>query len=141
MSSLRSLPPTAAVALLLIGSAAVAQDYVAQDYVAQDYVAQDYVAQDYVAQDYVAQDYVAQDYVAQDYVAQDYVAQDYVAQDHAAQDQPKLQPTHDVEITYDVTRPQQPRHASACVGSPASTWSASKRRAGRPLFSIAMRIP
>jgi hypothetical protein len=64
MSSLRSLPPTAAVALLLIGSAAVAQDYVAQD---------------------------------------------YVAQDHAAQDQPKLQPTHDVEITYDVTRPQQPR--------------------------------
>jgi hypothetical protein len=32
-----------------------------------------------------------------------------MAQDHAAQDQPKLLPTRDVDITYDVTRPQQPR--------------------------------
>jgi hypothetical protein len=37
------------------------------------------------------------------------IAQDHAAQDHAAQDQPKLLPTRDVDITYDVTRPQQPR--------------------------------
>ena len=36
-------------------------------------------------------------------------AQDHAVEDHAAQDQPKLLPTRDVDITYDVTRPQQPR--------------------------------
>ena len=35
--------------------------------------------------------------------------QDHAVEDRAAQEQPKLLPTRDVDITYDVTRPQQPR--------------------------------
>jgi hypothetical protein len=36
-------------------------------------------------------------------------APDHAVEDRVAQDQPKLLPTRDVDITYDVTRPQQPR--------------------------------
>ena len=43
--------------------------------------------------------------IAQDRIVQDQIAQNQAVQGLTGQDQPKLLPTRDVEITYDVTRP------------------------------------